>query len=169
MSALPVPAAPNLPSQDLPWSDPIGPDARLLGRLATLLSMMSTEAAQHPEQYRNPPDWRTLTQLHDVLLRVAATPDPLGYLRQAMQQWRTTWATRGSDPEPVDPHVLYVSFHSETAHRQTLWRAEDVYTEGDSLIGPEGLLAVFHLDSGMWVEPDGTAWPAWLVAPLTDG
>ncbi|HEX7545043.1 MAG TPA: hypothetical protein VF361_09580 [Candidatus Limnocylindrales bacterium] len=37
---------------------------------------------------------------------VADTPDPLGYSRQAMQQRRTTWATRGPDPEPADRHVL---------------------------------------------------------------
>jgi hypothetical protein len=66
--------------------------------------MMATEAGMHPEEYREPPDAKTLRQLSDVLLRVAATPDPTDYIRQAMRQWRQTWVERGGpeDQERLD-------------------------------------------------------------------
>jgi hypothetical protein len=83
----------------LPWADPLNPEARLLGRLATLLSMMATEAAMHPEEYREPPDAKTLRQLSEVLLRVACTDDPTTYFREAMRQWRQTWVERGGPEE----------------------------------------------------------------------
>jgi hypothetical protein len=83
----------------LPWQDPQTPEARLLGRLATLLAMMAQETAAHPERYRNPPHPATLEAMSDVLFRVACTPDPMGYIRQAMRQWRQTWVERGGPEE----------------------------------------------------------------------
>jgi hypothetical protein len=47
----------------------------------------------------NPPDPRTLETMSDVLFRVACTPDPAGFFRQAMRQWRQTWAENGGPQE----------------------------------------------------------------------
>jgi hypothetical protein len=154
-------------SEDLPWSDPIGPDARLLGRLSIILGMLSTEAAAHPDDWRHAPDWVTLRQVADVFERLAATPDPARYLRQAMKNWRIGWATRDKDPEPVDPVPLYLGFGREGEYRQTLVRADTVYVEGDRLVGPDGVLAVLDPATGEWITPDGAAWSGWVVAPLT--
>jgi hypothetical protein len=99
MSSHLVPVHPEPCDQALPWRDPIGPEAQLFGRLATLIGMMATEAALHGGEYRHAPDAQTLRQVSDALVAVAATPAPLGFLRQAMRQWRVTWATAGRAEE----------------------------------------------------------------------
>jgi hypothetical protein len=50
------------------------------------------------------PGAETLEQLSDVLLKVSATPDPAGFFRQAMRQWRRSWVERGGpeDQEALD-------------------------------------------------------------------
>ena len=155
--------------QALPWADPMTPDARLLGRLATLLGLMAREAASHPELYRECPDWRTLTQLHDVLERVACTDAPLEFLRMAMQTWRRTWVERGgpAEREVCDPAALWVTFRRPDGFHQTQWRADEVVVVGDTLFAGDEVVATFDHDAGMWVEPTGETWEAFDSETIT--
>jgi hypothetical protein len=51
---------------------------------------MAREAEEHPGQYRDAPDAKTLRQLSDVLIEVSATPSPIQYVRDAMRRWSET-------------------------------------------------------------------------------